>query len=84
MRKLTFLDYLRFLGLTQSQDLAAFVVIIGFSFRSGLGGDMVSMSGSSIIKTIAQDATVYFFFIFTSHLVFVLTLVLARVSTLRG
>ena len=38
------------------------------------------MSRPNIIKTIIQDATVYFFVIFTSHLVFVLALVFARVS----
>jgi hypothetical protein len=40
----------------------------------------VTMSRPSIIKTIVQDATIYFFIIFSSHLVFVLTLVFARVS----
>jgi len=61
-------------------DLAAFTVIIGFGVMGGLNASAMSMSRSGIVKTIVQDATIYFVVIFTSHLVFVLTLVFARVS----
>ena len=36
---------------------------------------------SRILRAIIQDATVYFLFIFTSHFVFEMTLLFARVST---
>jgi len=63
--------------------LAAFAVIIGFGLKSGLNVTAVSVSRPTIVKTIVQDATVYFFIIFTSHLVFVVTLIFARVSARR-
>lgn len=71
-------------GLTEFQDLTAFAVIIGFSLRPGLNASAVSMSRPNIVKTIVQDATVYFFLIFTSHVVFVSTLIFARVSARRN
>ena len=65
-------------GASPVSDSAAFTVIIGAGLKSGLGANAVGRP--SIVKTIVQDATIYFFMIFSSHLVFVLTLVFARVS----
>jgi hypothetical protein len=65
-------------------DLAAFAVIIGYGFRSGLNVNAVTMSKPSLIKTIVQDATIYFFVIFTSHMILVFSLVFARVRIHRG
>jgi len=59
-------------------DLAAFAVIIGYGFKSGLNVNAVTMSKPSLIKTIVQDATIYFVVIFTSHLILVFSLVFAR------
>ena len=36
----------------------------------------------SILRTLARDGVLYFVVIFTSHLVFIFTLTLARVSAL--
>ena len=80
----THLRQVRLQSLTHFQDLAAFAVIIGFGLKSGLNATVVSISRPTIVKTIVQDATIYFFIIFTSHLVFVVTLVFARVSNRRN
>lgn len=75
----TLLHHMCLQGLTPIPDLAAFAVIIGFGLRNGLNASAMAMSRPGIVKTIVQDATIYFIIIFTSHLVFVLTLVFARV-----
>ena len=62
-------------------DLAAFVVIICYGLKSGLHVSAVTMSKPNLIKTIVHDATIYFFIIFTSHLILVFSLVFARVRT---
>ncbi|KAF9645077.1 hypothetical protein BDM02DRAFT_3190024 [Thelephora ganbajun] len=69
--------YLVTLGAT-NPDLAAFTVIVGFGLKNGLNASAMAMARPNIVKTIVHDATIYFFVIFTSHLVFVLTLVFAR------
>ena len=53
-------------------DLLAFSLIVYLAARS-------NMFRSSLLGIIAQDATVYFLIIFTSHLVLELTLILGRV-----
>ena len=58
-------------------DLLAFLVIAIFAAKSGFIGFKLSR----LLRTIIRDATVYFFVIFTSHFVFEMTLLLARVST---
>jgi hypothetical protein len=57
-------------------DLWAFVVIIVLAAKSGIKGFRMP----SIIRTIIQDATIYFLVIFTSHFVLEMSLLLARVS----
>jgi hypothetical protein len=64
-------------------DSTAFAVIIGFGLKTGLNANAVAVSRPSIVKTIVQDATIYFFIIFSSHLVFLLTLIFARVRIRR-
>jgi len=71
---------LYYISLHTVSDSAAFAIIIGFGLKTGLNASAMAMERPSIIKTIVHDATVYFFFIFSSHLVFVVTLVSARVS----
>lgn len=79
-----FYVYIISLGSHKVSDLAAFTVIIVFGVTGGLNSSAMSMSRSGIVKTIVQDASIYFVVIFTSHLVFVLTLVFARVGVLRN
>lgn len=62
-------------------DFAAFAVIIGFGLKAGLNSVAVAISRPSIVKTLVQDATIYFFVIFTSHFILVLTLIFERVRT---
>lgn len=50
-------------------------MIVVFAVKSGLIGYKMPR----IFRTIIRDATVYFLVIFTSHFVFEMTLVLARV-----
>jgi len=57
-------------------DFSAFVVIIVLAAKSGIKG--FRMPG--ILRTIVQDATVYFLVIFTSHFVLEMTLLVARPS----
>lgn len=57
-------------------DISAFLVIIILAAKSGIRG--FRMPG--ILRTIVQDATVYFLVIFTSHFVLEMTLLLARVN----
>lgn len=59
-----------------TSDLLAFSVFIYLVRRSRAAGLKIRM----ILDTIAEDATWYFLVIFTAHLVFILTLNLARVS----
>ncbi|KAF9789646.1 hypothetical protein BJ322DRAFT_549689 [Thelephora terrestris] len=61
-------------------DLAAFSLIIGFGRRTGLNANSVAMSRPSLVHTIVHDATVYFFFVFTSQIIFLLTLIFGRVG----
>ena len=56
-------------------DLLAFLVIVYLVFRS----HVYRLPIPSLLRTIAQDSTHYFLLIFTSHLVFELTLLLGRV-----
>jgi len=56
-------------------DSLAFLVIAVLAVRSKFKGEM-----SRILQKIVQDATLYFFVIFTSHFVLVMTLLLERVS----
>ena len=56
-------------------DLLAFLVIVYLVLRSHL----YRVPVPSLLRTIAQDSTHYFLIIFTSHLVFELTLLLGRV-----
>ena len=58
-------------------DLSAFLVIVYLVFRSHAYQFLVP----SLLRTIAQDATFYFLVIFTSHLIFELTLLFGRVRT---
>jgi len=58
-------------------DLLAFSVIICIVVRSGMRGVPIP----SIFKTITRDAVYYFLVIFTAHLLLVIFLALARVST---
>ena len=58
-------------------DFLAFLVIVVFTVKARSMGSRVPR----ILRAIIQDATVYFLFIFTSHLVFEMTLLFARVST---
>lgn len=57
-------------------DFSAFVVIIVLAAKSGIRG--FRMPG--ILRTIVQDATIYFLVIFTSHFVLEMTLLVARVK----
>jgi len=54
-----------------------FLVVVVLAFKSGLKGYKMPR----ILRIIVQDATIYFLVIFTSHLVFEMTLLFARVST---
>jgi len=56
-------------------DALAFLVIVILAVRSRFKGKM-----SRILRKIVQDTTLYFFVIFTSHFVLVMTLLLERVS----
>jgi hypothetical protein len=60
-------------------DLLAFLVIVVFAVKAGFMNP--KFRGPRIIRAIVQDATVYFLFIFTSHFVFEMTLLFARVGT---
>jgi len=62
--------------LSRVTDISAFLVIVVLAAKSGIRG--FRMPG--ILRTIVQDATVYFLVIFTSHFVLEMTLILARVS----
>jgi hypothetical protein len=57
-------------------DLLTFGFIIFFARKSKVPGFKIP----TLLDTIAEDATRYFLVIFTSHLVFVITLNLGRVS----
>ena len=61
-------------------DFLAFLVIVLFATKPGF----VGFKMSRLLRTIIRDATVYFLLIFTSHFVFEMTLLLARVSTFIG
>lgn len=57
-------------------DFLAFLMIIFLAAKSGLK----DFKMPSLLRTIVQDATVYFLVIFTSHFVLEMTLLLARVT----
>ena len=68
------------LGVTRSNhltDLLAFSVIVSVVVRSTVRGVPIP----SILRIITRDATYYFLVIFTSHLLLVIFLAFARVST---
>ena len=62
---------------SQSTDTSVFLVVVILAAKSGLKGYKMPR----ILRIIVQDATIYFLVIFTSHFVFWMTLLLARVST---
>jgi len=57
-------------------DFLAFLIIVVLAAKSRLK----DFKMPSILRTIVQDATVYFLVIFTSHFVLEMTLLLARVT----
>lgn len=61
-------------------DFTAFTTIIRFGFKAGLTANAVAVSRPSIVRTIVEDATIYFFVIFTSHFIFLATLLFERPS----
>ena len=61
-----------------SSDSLAFSLIVYLVVRSNVNNDRIPR----LLITIARDATYYFMVIFTSHLVLVLFLASATVSTL--
>ena len=60
-----------------STDASVFLVIVVLAVKSGLNGHKMPRT----LRTIVQDATVYFLVIFTSHFIFEMSLLFARVST---
>jgi len=58
-------------------DLLTFLVIIHLAVQSSVR----SIPIPNILKTIMRDATYYFLVIFTSHIVIIMFLTLAKVST---
>ena len=58
-------------------DTAIFLVIVFIAAKSGIKGYKVPR----VLRTIVQDATVYFLVIFTSHFIFEMMLIFGRVST---
>ena len=60
-----------------SPDLLTFLVIIYFAVQSSVRNIPIP----SILKTIMRDATYYFLVIFTSHIVVIMFLTFAEVST---
>jgi len=61
--------------INMTTDTLAFLVIVVLAVRSRFRGEM-----PRILRKIAQDTTVYFLVIFTSHFALVMTLLLGRVS----
>ena len=59
-------------------DLLAFSVIVYLVVRSNISNFPIP----TLLKTIARDATYYFLLIFTSHVIFVLVLLFAKVRVL--
>ena len=57
-------------------DASVFVVIVVLAAKSGIQGYKIP----KVLRTILQDATLYFLVIFTSHFVFEASLLFARVS----
>ena len=58
-------------------DLLAFALIISSTAKLKTTGIKVSV----LLSTIVEDSTLYFLFIFASQFVFMMTLILGRVST---
>jgi len=54
-----------------------FLVIVIIAAKSGIKGYKVP----KVLRTIVQDATIYFLVIFSSHFTFEMTLIFGRVST---
>ena len=65
-------------SLDHPADLIAFLTIVYLVVRF----NVFEIPISGLLETIAKDATYYFFVIFTSHAVFVLTLLFATVRIL--
>ena len=70
--KLDSTDFAKNLG---EPDSLAFSVIVFFAMTSDARGKI-----PTILRTVAEDAMLYFLFIFTAHFVLEMTLNLARVS----
>jgi len=58
-------------------DSSVFLVIVFLAAKSGRNGYKMP----KVFRTIVQDATIYFLVIFSSHFVFEMMLLFARVST---
>jgi len=58
-------------------DSAVFLVIVLIAAKSAIKGYKVP----GVLRTIVQDATIYFLVIFTSHFIFEMMLIFGRVST---
>jgi len=65
---------LAFIVVSLLYDSLAFLMIVVHAVRSGFG----NVKMSRILRTIVQDTTIYFMVIFTSHFVFVMTMLLER------
>ena len=74
---LSFIDHLGDTRCDHLPDLLAFSVIVYLVLQSSVRGVPIP----SILKTITRDATYYFLVIFTSHVVLVIFLIFASVST---
>ena len=74
---LPFIDHLGDTHSDHPQDLLAFSVIVYLVVRF----NATKVPIPSLLKIIIQDATCYFLVIFTSHLVVVMSLLFASVST---
>ena len=75
---LLFIGYIEDIHLDHLTDTLAFSIIVYLVIRSNIRKVPIP----SILKTIVQDATYYFLVIFTSHLMLVMFLAFANVSTL--
>ena len=75
--ELLFIGYIEDVHPDHPADILAFSVIVYLVVRSSVRRVPIP----SLLKTIVQDATYYFLVIFTSHLVLVMFLAFASVST---
>ena len=60
-------------------DLCAFVAIVVWAYKSQLPSPGGKFRFTGIIRTVVQDATIYFAVIFTSHLILTMFIFFARV-----